>query len=136
MSRTIKYVSLFFLLAQMLILPLDWYTNMVINPDNFEIENVNGLFVFTKDGGRIFMIYLLCLLLQISVIKSKQMLLAIFSNVLFILILITFPVTSEMIKYLNLTDLFKYYGFGFYLSMLMLLLGLCFNVYQLINKRN
>lgn len=132
----LKYVSLYFLLVPILILPFDWYRNMVINPMNFQRENVNGLYVITKDSGRILIIYLLCILIQVLAIKSQQIFFSIFTNVLLVLILMTFPVTAEIIKYLNLSDLFQYYGKGANITIMVLILGVCFNVYQLINKKN
>lgn len=136
MKRNNKFIAIIFLLVPLLIVPLDWYRDLAVNPVTFQRENVNGLFVMSTERARIGLLYVLCIIVQISVLKTKQIIFPILSTTILLIILITFPIYLETIMYLNISDIIHYYGIGCYLTIVSLLISLGFQIYQSINKNN
>ena len=74
-----KYFGMACLLAIMLLFPIEWYRSTVpsvLDADNIEIffQSINGMQIFTFNGGSIFITYNLCLLIQYLVNLKHKML--------------------------------------------------------------
>lgn len=144
-----KYFDMAYLLAIMLLFPIEWYKSTVpsvLDVDGIEIffQSINGMQIFTFNGGSIFITYILCLLIQYLVIENhKGYVIAMISKILLIFQFITAPVFalySEEHRQLFLIydhELFvqhlrnyivPVYRIGFYLATVLVIVGVIHNI--------
>lgn len=124
-----QFIALIIQLFPVLLLPLDWYKNIIVNSENFSLENANGLFVFMEDRGRFGIIYLLNFFILFLFIKNKKYIFTlIISNILCMLILISFPVPVNAMNIYTVPMLLQKYDKGFYLCIITLLINICVNI--------
>ena len=144
-----KYFGMAYLLAIMPLFPVEWYKSAVpsvLDADGIEsfFQSINGIEIFTFNGGSIFITYTLCLLIQYLVIENhKGYVIAIISKILLIFQFITAPLfvlyskehRQLLLIYeheLFLQRLGNYivtvYRTGFYLATVLVIVGVIHNI--------
>ena len=100
-----KYFGMACLLAIMLLFPIEWYRSTVSSisdADSIEIffQSINGMQIFTFNGCRICITYILCLLIQYLVIENhKGYVIAMISKILLIFQFNNIPVLPSNLSH-------------------------------------
>ncbi len=122
-----KYLPIIILLIILMLLPFDWYKQLKGNTSTFKLENVNGVFVFTKFNGIIAIIYFFCIYIQLFSILYKKFLFPILGEFVLIIALTLFPTFIYSFKYTGLLFLSRLY-FGFYLALALIICCIVLNI--------
>lgn len=144
-----KYFDLACLLAIMPLFPIEWYRSTVpsvLDADNIEIffQSINGMRIFTFNGGSIFITYILCLLIQYLVIENhKGYVIAIISKILLIFQFVKAPLFAlyseehrqllliyehELFLQRLMNYIVPVYRTGFYLATALVIVGAIHNI--------
>lgn len=129
--------------------PIEWYRSTVpsvLDADNIEIffQSINGMRIFTFNGGSIFITYILCLLIQYLVIENhKGYVIAIISKILLIFQFVKAPLFAlyseehrqllliyehELFLQRLMNYIVPVYRTGFYLATALVIVGAIHNI--------
>ncbi len=144
-----KYFGMACLLAIMLLFSIEWYRSTVSSisdADSIEIffQSINGMQIFTFNGCRICITYILCLLIQYLVIENhKGYVIAMISKILLIFQFITAPLfvlyseehrqlfriyEHELFLQRLMNYIVPVYKTGFYLATVLVIIGVIHNI--------
>ena len=135
MNNLKKWLPLIVLGLPLLLLPFDWYNNMRRDADTIIIQNASGLYAFQQEHGRIAIIYLLCMIVEVLAYRNKEWAFAIVSKILLVGVLICYPMLATTVGGFASNALY-FYGIGFYIAVSLIFIAILLNVYQLIKKTN
>lgn len=127
-----KFCPTILLFLVLLILPVKWYTQIMTGDT---VENVNGIFAFSKLQGNIAIIYCFCIYIQFFSNLYEKFLLPILPEILLIIMLTLFP---YLIYENSLADIFIFLPrlyYGFYLALALIICCIVFNVVYFIKSR-
>jgi hypothetical protein len=129
-----KYLPIIFLLLILFLLPIDWYKQLHGNTSTYKLENVNGMFVFTKFYGIIVIIYGFCIYIQLFSIIYKKFLLPILAEFILIVALILLPTFIYPFKYTGFSFLLRLYV-GFYFALAFIICCIVLNIIYFFRNR-
>lgn len=119
-KKILKLLPMIFILMILILLPLDWYKQIIPDKINVILKNANGFNVFLKLNRIIFIIFLYTISIHIFSSIYNNYLFPILSNFALIIALILFPSSSYPISYVGSYFLTRYY-YGFYLALILII---------------
>ena len=133
--KKIKQVILVALLfVPLLLLPFTWFQSIISDSQTFTLKNMNGLDVFLFEHGRLGLFFALCVVLQIYCCYYERYFLAVLMQIFFGILLVLFPFSIWSFQYIQF-DFLKFYGVGFYVCILCIIVNLVLNVKKIIKQK-
>lgn len=128
-----KYISTILLILPLLLMPLNWYSKIKVNPNTYKTLGSNGVDVLLDNGLRIGLIFLLVILIQILSLKCNTITYSVLTKLLLCVVLALYPVmcfgSFDLVK----NYIFEFYSIGFYLSVLSILISIITDI--LVNRQ-
>jgi hypothetical protein len=115
-----RYCSIVILGIVILILPLEWYTNLKVDPRTFTVLSTSGVQAMLDCGMRMGMIFLLTIVVQGLSLKCNSVIYAVLAKILFGIVLITYPMVVYEMKDYAIGIMIEFYSTGFYLAILII----------------
>ena len=132
-QRTLKLLPMIFILMILLLLPFDWYNQIVSDNENVLLKNAKGVYVFFNLNGMILFIFVYTLLIHFGDLIYSNYIFPIIGNIGLILALILFPSSTYPIKISGFLFLTRFY-YGFYLALSFIICSILFDLILLFKK--
>lgn len=123
-----KYVSSILLILPLLLLPLEWYSKMKVDPSSFKSLGTNGVDVLLDSHLRIGLIFLLVIIIQVLSVKCNTIIYSVLTKILLCIVLGLYPVAYYGSFGLIKKFIFEFYSIGFYLSLLLIIISIIADV--------
>lgn len=130
-----NFSTVLLLILFLVFLPLDWFHSLGNDPEQFALVNVNGLYVLLQEHGRLGIVFLICIILQVYSCFYQTYLWSACMQIVFGILLTIFPLTIYPLKYISVKILFSFYERGYYLGMLCVFINIFMNINKKIKKR-
>lgn len=138
-KKLLNSSPLILLVFPLLFCPLPWYQNVLIpdtaNPEIYSLGFINGFNALAMEHYRLFLIYFLCIIIQVLSLLKKHYLFPILCNFILLIALTLLTSYYYPISVMKLHFLQTLY-FGYFLSLFFLLLNIFTNIFLQITSNS